>query len=680
MSNVSTVNIINSSDRIHSNNLSINQDVTLEINTSSISMKVYDFSAYSTIWDYAFSVTDNSSSFESLINTNAGTVPVDYLYVQNFSKFFSTNSGYYGSVRLPSNKSAYSNLFYCGNDELDTCAIISSCSAVYTKSSSSACYNDSDNYVTIFVPHFSAVFGDNDTISPIIAITEPVNGSTVNSSYQNTLAITANEQVDCSYSIDSGSYSNIGIDSLFSISYSLYENTVYNLSLNCTDLSGNNKFLKINFTISDTTAPTFVGGIDIDETTSNMEFEFTTNEPANSTVLLVGNSTSSTTSYGTIHGYNFTSLEEDTEYDYNVTICDSLRNCYIYSDDHSTDSVSSSSTTTTTSTTTTNGGVGSGSATVQRIFIDIAAGSHTMDITSSAIAFSKLVFKTNKAVNGSSIMTVTKTVLPSSISDVSDFVYQYIKVDKTTISNTDIDNVDIFFRIENTWFEQNSVDKNSVNIYRYNNNKWDKLVLSMKGSDTVYTYYEAVSPRFSYFAISGKVVDIQVVTTDDSNGTDTGTPTGNVVDDTGGTNDNAGTTDDIDKKKNSGSGLILLIISLVVIAIIIIGVVGFFMYQKTVSPMEDQKLGQVREYVRTCKTQGLSNDQIKEALLKVGWETHLVEIVINEIHTPNQELINVMNYIKEARAQGGADSEIKRILLTAGWEEMIIDEGFEKTK
>ena len=71
---------------------------------------------------------------------------------------------------------------------------------------------------------------------------------------------------------------------------------------------------------------------------------------------------------------------------------------------------------------------------------------------------------------------------------------------------------------------------------------------------------------------------------------------------------------------------------------------------------------------------------IKEALLKVGWETHLVEIVINEIHTPNQELINVMNYIKEARAQGGADSEIKRILLTAGWEEMIIDEGFEKTK
>ncbi len=86
--------------------------------------------------------------------------------------------------------------------------------------------------------------------------------------------------------------------------------------------------------------------------------------------------------------------------------------------------------------------------------------------------------------------------------DPSGTVYRYIELEKTNISDGDIESANFSFRVEKDWIDNNSIDPDSVRLMRYDEG-WEELPTEETDDDDDYRYYRAESPGFSVFAITG---------------------------------------------------------------------------------------------------------------------------------------------------------------------------------
>jgi PGF-pre-PGF domain-containing protein len=62
----------------------------------------------------------------------------------------------------------------------------------------------------------------------------------------------------------------------------------------------------------------------------------------------------------------------------------------------------------------------------------------------------------------------------------------------------------IGFRVNRTWVLENSIDSYTISLNRYSGGSWEELTTEQTGSDEDYIYFEAKTPGFSPFAITGK--------------------------------------------------------------------------------------------------------------------------------------------------------------------------------
>jgi hypothetical protein len=74
----------------------------------------------------------------------------------------------------------------------------------------------------------------------------------------------------------------------------------------------------------------------------------------------------------------------------------------------------------------------------------------------------------------------------------------------STIAANKIASAKIKFKVEKSWVVSNNIDENKVFLQRYVNNAWARLTTTMVSSDSSYYYYEADSPGFSTFVITGE--------------------------------------------------------------------------------------------------------------------------------------------------------------------------------
>ncbi|MDW7731771.1 MAG: PGF-pre-PGF domain-containing protein [Methanolobus sp.] len=108
-------------------------------------------------------------------------------------------------------------------------------------------------------------------------------------------------------------------------------------------------------------------------------------------------------------------------------------------------------------------------------------------------------------------ITVTIEVLKNtstfSNSSAPGTVYRNINiwVGKTGYATEDnIKDPEIGFRVDREWILDNEIDPSSIGLYRYSSGIWDALSTERSGSDDDYLYFEAKTPGFSPFAITGK--------------------------------------------------------------------------------------------------------------------------------------------------------------------------------
>lgn len=110
----------------------------------------------------------------------------------------------------------------------------------------------------------------------------------------------------------------------------------------------------------------------------------------------------------------------------------------------------------------------------------------------------------NVDASNASVTVQTLTSKPTATSGFAisgaETVYRYLEFN-STLSDDEIDEVIIEFQIEKSWLEENGYTTDQIKLTRFNNGAWTELPTTLVSSDSIYYYFEAVSPGFSYYAI-----------------------------------------------------------------------------------------------------------------------------------------------------------------------------------
>jgi PGF-pre-PGF domain-containing protein len=224
---------------------------------------------------------------------------------------------------------------------------------------------------------------------------------------------------------------------------------------------------------------------------------------------------------------SLTGLSASTTYHYNVTLYDFNGNSNTNGTFSFATAAAPSSTTTTT---TSSSGGGGGTASVStikaskaQVWSKLPAGtSVSININKDTIGITKIsVAGIKNELNNVELEVQSLTKNPVSKEPTSK-VFQYLRVNKKNIKDTDADSFKISFRATKSWLTENSLASGDVALYRYNNG-WDELITKVTSTDSTYVNYEADTPGFSSFAIGARtsVAPPPAIDTTD----DTATPT-----------------------------------------------------------------------------------------------------------------------------------------------------------
>ncbi len=79
----------------------------------------------------------------------------------------------------------------------------------------------------------------------------------------------------------------------------------------------------------------------------------------------------------------------------------------------------------------------------------------------------------------------------------------------------------IGFKVDRSWVSQNNIDESSITMYRFNEGQWVPLNTTKKSEDVDHLFFEAQTPGFSPFAITGSSYS-ETSADDQITGTETG--------------------------------------------------------------------------------------------------------------------------------------------------------------
>ncbi|UCC91594.1 MAG: PGF-pre-PGF domain-containing protein, partial [Candidatus Aenigmatarchaeota archaeon] len=99
-------------------------------------------------------------------------------------------------------------------------------------------------------------------------------------------------------------------------------------------------------------------------------------------------------------------------------------------------------------------------------------------------------------------------------------VYEYLELNLTNVTDTDIEKATIGFRVSKMWLIENKINKTTVRLNRYFNGNWHEMPTILIGESPGFVYYEAEVPGFSIFAITGEEVKETICTPDEKRCTD----------------------------------------------------------------------------------------------------------------------------------------------------------------
>ena len=136
---------------------------------------------------------------------------------------------------------------------------------------------------------------------------------------------------------------------------------------------------------------------------------------------------------------------------------------------------------------------------------------------SNETSIESINFKITKNLTNVKISIVKLKDKPEDFIDLpsNTIVYIYLQIGLTA-NDTDI-NFDSFnslkmkFKIKNDWLVNQKIEKNNINLVKYQNNKWMTQETNYLSEDYMYTYYETTMSSFSNLAIVGTKITTEEV-------------------------------------------------------------------------------------------------------------------------------------------------------------------------
>jgi len=169
--------------------------------------------------------------------------------------------------------------------------------------------------------------------------------------------------------------------------------------------------------------------------------------------------------------------------------------------------VSPASTATTTSITGSGSSSSSTETKVTKTYISISAGIPKImsesDLISTNSKLTEISITVKERVTDAQVTVEGLAVLPTTIGEAPGKVYDRISISTQNLVASNLDKVTITFKVAKSWITSNSIDPTKVYLYRYTTS-WEKLTTAKSAEDSNYYYYQAQTPGFSYFAVSGE--------------------------------------------------------------------------------------------------------------------------------------------------------------------------------
>lgn len=129
--------------------------------------------------------------------------------------------------------------------------------------------------------------------------------------------------------------------------------------------------------------------------------------------------------------------------------------------------------------------------------------SKTFDQIPESIGADKITVLSEKDLTNT-VLSIDNIQKPSDLEMPSINVYRYLAIKLSDMTEKDVSKASISFKVEKTWVDSNYIDKTKIYLNRYNNG-WGRLSTVLLKEDSKYYYYQADSPGFSVFAITGDV-------------------------------------------------------------------------------------------------------------------------------------------------------------------------------
>ena len=126
-----------------------------------------------------------------------------------------------------------------------------------------------------------------------------------------------------------------------------------------------------------------------------------------------------------------------------------------------------------------------------------------VSVSSESIPVSNIEIQLHAEVSNVKVTVEALGAKPSEVSEPSGEVFDYISIYLTNFGNDQVAEAYIDFEVDRNWVSENNIDYETVVLQRFDS-AWSELSTSFENSDSDYYYYQALSPGFSYFAISGE--------------------------------------------------------------------------------------------------------------------------------------------------------------------------------
>jgi len=716
-SKVKKINLTKGAEDVSNNerldiNTTLSLSISLNLTETNASAELPSFIGLNASWQHTFAVEASESSAKaSLVESKAGATVEHIVLFENFTNFLPENE--FSLARIvffsPLN---YLDVYYINDDFGQEVYKLSLCSAVPTAVSTiaQACYKNSSTNVTLYLPHFSGGALVNDTAPPVINITSPLNGSTVSNSYfeLNFSVIESNPATDtfCNYTvvqggvrvrgdldIDTGEMTSVNGSSKYIFSTTLHNisDGGYNITVGCMDENNLTDESVIEITVADTTDPTITSsspsGVQSTTATSlNVQLSATTNEYTSCkySVNNVSYASMNTSlgSFGLTHTKTIEYTADDLSEIYYVVCQDAAgRNCTevkisysvnVADSDGGGSSGSSSSSSSSTSGATiisSTASTSSDASVVMNWALVTANQTISFSPNSVAIAVDNIKFIMGAA---KSLMKMTVSRVNKPAGPTLSNVYQYFEIKTEQFTSQEIiGDIEITFRVNKTWVEQNADGVNNVSLYRLGAG-WNELYTEHLGVNGEFYEFMATTPGFSYFAVSADEKEIVSEQVNETN-LEAEQVTGEVIQEP----EKHEELKTVEETKTGLSKVIMYFVSFIILGAIM-GVVAYMYLHKT-QPKEPetdlQKLQQQHEEGQQRMLQQQAQEEKKDEqrfepgtpdMPEQGVITGLDEFDDSAL-TEEEQISNLKQYIKDARKEGYTKNELWKILLDAGW-------------